>query len=270
MGAADPAAGLGEPVAPGLIYAGQARAARWPSGRTSTSTLWTRTAGMNLGGWAEFLTLRRTFAAALRSVLDLVEEDDPPLVEWIGSHLRVIAVPVANADELGWLEDAVLDALDPRHSTFTVGRRTRSVSGCEDSAAPGRLTRSRQTATRTPSVRDQCVTSRPRRSGRGAMTERLTWPLPGHDVREGGLEPPRPRAADPKSAASAIPPLPRTCRQVPRTARYVLQVPRTARYRVAIGGHGSSSRLYQPRAERTPLGDGRVPEGRTGPGGRVG
>src|SRR5215472_9277872 len=39
-GAADPSRGLGLPVASGLIYAGQAGATRWPSGKRSGSTLW--------------------------------------------------------------------------------------------------------------------------------------------------------------------------------------------------------------------------------------
>lgn len=112
-GAGDLADGLGMTFAPGLIYAGQAGATRWPSGQRSTNTLWGRIARMHLSGRAEFSTFRRTLAAALRDVPGLDGENAPQLDAWIGRHLRVIAVAVDDADELGRLEDAVLAALDP-------------------------------------------------------------------------------------------------------------------------------------------------------------
>jgi hypothetical protein len=79
QGAADLSRGLGLPVPGGLIYAGQAGAARWPSGKRTQGTLWGRDTGMHLGGAAEFSTFRRTLAAILRSVLGLDTEDDPKL-----------------------------------------------------------------------------------------------------------------------------------------------------------------------------------------------
>ncbi|WP_261563309.1 DUF6884 domain-containing protein, partial [Frankia tisae] len=112
-GAGDLVAGLGMTFAPGLIYAGQAGATRWPSGRRSTSTPWARIAGMHLGGRAEFSTFRRTLSAALRDMISLDGEGTQRLDAWIGRHLRVIAVAVDDADELGRLEDAVLATLDP-------------------------------------------------------------------------------------------------------------------------------------------------------------
>ena len=60
QGAADLSRGLGLPVPGGLIYAGQAGATRWPSGKRSQGTLWGRITGMHLGGAAEFSTFRRT------------------------------------------------------------------------------------------------------------------------------------------------------------------------------------------------------------------
>lgn len=112
-GAADLTRGLGLPVSPGLIYAGQAGATRWPSGRRSEGTLWDRIAAMHLGGSAEFSTFRRTLAAILRPVLPLDAEDDPRLSAWINAHLRVVAVPMPDADTLGRIETTVLDAIDP-------------------------------------------------------------------------------------------------------------------------------------------------------------
>ncbi len=112
-GAADLSAGLGLPLRAGLIYAGQADATRWPSGKRSAGTLWERLTQMHLGGSAEFSTFRRTLAAILRPVLRLAGETDPQLSAWISAHLRVVAVPVADADRLGDVESAVLDALDP-------------------------------------------------------------------------------------------------------------------------------------------------------------
>ncbi|SNQ46797.1 hypothetical protein FRACA_1560007 [Frankia canadensis] len=68
---------------------------------------------MHLGRRAEFSTFRRTLAAALSDELSLGGEDTEGLDFWISQHLRVIAVAVDDADELGRLEDAVLAALDP-------------------------------------------------------------------------------------------------------------------------------------------------------------
>jgi len=112
-GAADPSRGLGLPVASGLIYAGQAGATRWPSGKRSGSTLWGQITGMHLGGGAGFSTFRRTLAAILGSTLGMTSEDDPQLSSWIKARLRVIAIPVPGADQLGRTEAAVLDRVDP-------------------------------------------------------------------------------------------------------------------------------------------------------------
>jgi hypothetical protein len=112
-GAADLSRGLDQPMTAGLIYAGQAGATRWPSGKQSTNTLWGRIRGMHLGGAAEFSTFRRTLAAILRPVLRLDGEDDPRLSAWINARLRVIAVAVPDADHLGDIETAVLGILDP-------------------------------------------------------------------------------------------------------------------------------------------------------------
>ena len=113
QGAADLSRGVGHKVAPGLIYAGQAGATRWPSGQHSASTLWSRIIGMHLGGAAEFSTFRRSLAAVLAPVLDMTSEDDPQLSAWMDAHLRVITVPVPDASQLGRAEAAVLDTLDP-------------------------------------------------------------------------------------------------------------------------------------------------------------
>jgi hypothetical protein len=113
QGAADLSRGLGLPVPGGLIYAGQAGATRWPSGKRTQGTLWGRITGMHLGGAAEFSTFRRTLAAILRPVLGLDTEDDPKLSAWISTHLGVNAVPVPDPDRLAETETAVLDLLDP-------------------------------------------------------------------------------------------------------------------------------------------------------------
>jgi len=112
-GAADLSAGLGMPVSAGLIYAGQAGATHWPSGKRSQGTLWGRITQMHLGGSAEFSTFRRTLAAVLRDVQSLNSEDDPRLTAWVDRHLSVITVPVPDADQLGRIESEILDALDP-------------------------------------------------------------------------------------------------------------------------------------------------------------
>jgi hypothetical protein len=124
-GSADLSAGLNAAVPEGLIYAGQAGATRWPSGKRSGNTLWSRIVGMHLGGSAEFSTFRRSLAAVLGPVLGLRSEDDPGLSAWIDAHLRVIAVPVLDADQLGEIESGVLDALDPPLNLL--GRQTTAV-----------------------------------------------------------------------------------------------------------------------------------------------
>lgn len=112
-GARDLSVGLGTEVLPGLIYAGQAGATRWPSGGRSKNTLWDRLVRMHLDGRARFSTFRRTHGSLLLEPLGLRDADDPALSEWIQSHLRVVAVAVVDADALMTIEHQVLEQLDP-------------------------------------------------------------------------------------------------------------------------------------------------------------
>lgn len=112
-GAADLADGVGSPVAPDLIYAGLAGATRWPSGKQSTNTLWSRIAGMHLGKRHEFSTFRRTLGSVLAAHRHEDHIDEQALTSWMREHLEVIAIPFDDPDTLGRLERDVLTALDP-------------------------------------------------------------------------------------------------------------------------------------------------------------
>ncbi|QJY50705.1 hypothetical protein HOP40_17800 [Pseudonocardia broussonetiae] len=112
-GAADLSAGLGLTVRPGLIYAGLAGATRWPSGKRSTNTLWSRIAGMHLGGRHEFSTFRRTLGSVLASAHGAVTIDEEALTRWMNQHLAVRVAVVPDADALGRLERDVLGVIDP-------------------------------------------------------------------------------------------------------------------------------------------------------------
>jgi hypothetical protein len=112
-GARDLSAGLGAALLPGLIYAGQAGATRWPSGGRSKNTLWDRLVGMHLDGSSNFSTFRLTLGSVLLEPLGLQHVDDSALSKWIESHLRVVAVAVDDADALKAIETQVLEQLDP-------------------------------------------------------------------------------------------------------------------------------------------------------------
>lgn len=107
-GAEELSAGLGQQLSPGLIYAGLAGATRWPSGRPSANTLWSRIAGMHLGGRHEFSTFRRTLGSILAAADDAEEINEDRLTVWMLEHLRVIPVPHNDPDGLGRLESDVL------------------------------------------------------------------------------------------------------------------------------------------------------------------
>ncbi len=112
-GAGDLSRGLGLPVRPGLVYAGLAGATRWPSGRRSTNTLWSRIAGMHLGSRHEFSTFRRTLGSILAATDDHAAIDENAVTDWMMRHLTVRTAPHDDPDALGRLETAVLRAIDP-------------------------------------------------------------------------------------------------------------------------------------------------------------
>ncbi len=105
--------GLGSRIEPGLIYAGLAGATRWPSGKASKNTLWSRIGGMHLGSKHEFSTFRRTIGSILASTTGATTVDENALTAWMSEHLRVITVPHDDADTLGKMEKSVLELLDP-------------------------------------------------------------------------------------------------------------------------------------------------------------
>lgn len=113
VGANDLARGLGRPVTSGLIYAGLAGATRSRSGRRSTNTLWGRLRGMHLGTRSDFSTFRLSLGSILAEVRGTNGIDEVHLSSWMHEHLRVVAVPVDDADVLDGLESGVLAQLDP-------------------------------------------------------------------------------------------------------------------------------------------------------------
>lgn len=120
-GAADISEGLDEAVASGRIYAGQAGATRWPSGKVGKETLGSRIGRGHLGGRIKGSTFRLTLAAALARSLELrtvgptiLQRDaESRLTDWMREHLEVAAHPFEDRDRLGDLEHWVLKALDP-------------------------------------------------------------------------------------------------------------------------------------------------------------
>jgi len=113
-------AGLGLPVAPGLIYAGQAGATKWPSGRRSTATLITRIRDNHMRGRISGSTFRLTLASILRNPLrlttdgqELSGDSNRALTAWMRTHLTVTAAPIPDRHGLAAIEDEVLRALDP-------------------------------------------------------------------------------------------------------------------------------------------------------------
>lgn len=111
-GAADLTAGLQAAVGPGLIYAGLAGATR-SGGRKSKNTLWGRIKTMHLGGRHEFSTFRLSLGSIIAAAAGEEEIDEARLTSWMHAHLRLIAVPVSDADTLGDVETEVLRQLNP-------------------------------------------------------------------------------------------------------------------------------------------------------------
>lgn len=112
-GASELTRGLGLRIRPGLIYAGQAGATRWPSGKRSTSTLWSRLKGMHLGKSARFSTFRLSLGAITAGSHSRQGIDEAALTAWMHKHLSLIAIPVPDAELLGQVERDVLALLDP-------------------------------------------------------------------------------------------------------------------------------------------------------------
>jgi hypothetical protein len=113
--------GLGSSVRPGRIYAGQAGATKWPSGKVGRATLASRIGANHLRGNIRNSTFRLTLAASLAGPLGLVTTaprrlDKPSelaLSTWMADHLSVAVHPFSDRDALDDLEHRVLAALDP-------------------------------------------------------------------------------------------------------------------------------------------------------------
>lgn len=111
-GASDLSRGLANEVEAGLIYVGLAGATR-SGGSTSANTLWGRIVTMHLGMKHEFSTLRRSLGSILAEAYEQPAIDEAPLTAWMHAHLRVVPIPVADADILDQLETTLLADLDP-------------------------------------------------------------------------------------------------------------------------------------------------------------
>lgn len=120
-GAVDLSRGLGLTVASGRIYAGQAGATFWPSGKVSDNTLGKRIGQKHLGGKVRVSTFRHTLAAILFEQIDvhvmrsmrIAPASENALSAWMHEHLLVAVHPHDDRDTLSGLEHAMLRRLDP-------------------------------------------------------------------------------------------------------------------------------------------------------------
>jgi hypothetical protein len=118
-GAAAMTRGLGQSVAPGLVYAGLAGATS--AGRSSvSSTLRSRIAGNHLRGGIHGSTWRKSLTAMLLDQLDLdvssgdlAPSSQAELTDWMRRHLMLAVYPIADSRGVGAAEDALLERLDP-------------------------------------------------------------------------------------------------------------------------------------------------------------
>ena len=121
VGAADLSRGLGFAVAPGRIYAGQAGATFWPSGKHTDKTLGKRVGQMHLGGKVRVSTFRHTLAAILYEQLGMqvtgsmrmTSTSEKALKAWMCEHLSVAVHSHEDRDTLSSLEHAMLQQLNP-------------------------------------------------------------------------------------------------------------------------------------------------------------
>jgi len=114
-GACELSAGLGLPVYPGRIYAGQTGAG------SSSSTLHGRIGGNHLRGSIEGSTLRLTLGAVLAEQLSLEKvgrkkfsaDSEARLSSWMAERLSIAVYPFSDRQSLGDLEARVVSQLDP-------------------------------------------------------------------------------------------------------------------------------------------------------------
>jgi hypothetical protein len=120
-GAADLSKGLGLELAPGRIYAGQAGATFWPSGKPGRHDLGGRIGGMHLNGRVRSSTFRLTLASILFQELGvqvqaagvITPASEAALSAWMKRHLSVAVCACSDRDSLEGLEREVLARLDP-------------------------------------------------------------------------------------------------------------------------------------------------------------
>lgn len=106
-GARELTVGLGHPVSPGLVYAGQAGADSTRTSTASEATLRSRIGRQHLAGSIGASTWRRTLQAILAM------PSPAKLTSWMHEHLGLITVPVSDRRTLMAAEKTVLDQLDP-------------------------------------------------------------------------------------------------------------------------------------------------------------
>lgn len=115
---------LGEEIGatlPPLLYAGQAGATKWPSGKRSAATLASRIGQQHIRGNARSSTFRLTISSLLLHRLGLLPagggkldgESNAVVSAWIAEHLRVAIAPYEERDTLAAVEASVVTRLDP-------------------------------------------------------------------------------------------------------------------------------------------------------------
>lgn len=77
---------------------------------------------MHLGTNHNFSTLRLSLGSTLASAFEQTAIDEAQLTRWMHAHLRLIAIPVGDADSLDALETDLLTALDPPFNLARVAK----------------------------------------------------------------------------------------------------------------------------------------------------